>query len=322
MALTFALVFLVGACGLAIDIGRMYITRSEAQSFADSAALYAAAKLDGTSIGVAAAQAAVTNDPKGWGFGLNSFSNVTTSFASTSSGPWTATPPNPPTGYSFVQVVATAQLPMYLIGAVTNIGSSTVTALAVAGRVAVTQLPGGEFPFSPYTRAASPDNPADPYGYQIGNQYTLRWGAPGTRSSCGTDATQPNLSDAGSLRGYCCVAQSGASLRQAIVSGLTDPLTIGQVTPMSGGDNTEMIAIAQRVAEDTDQVSATYAEYRAAGSGNGERVVVVPVNSGDPNYTMIGFAGFFLLPKSSYTQLGGNDSACAEYTGAWVHGAL
>ena len=39
VALTLALVFLLSICGLAVDIGRMYITKSEAQSFVDSAAL-------------------------------------------------------------------------------------------------------------------------------------------------------------------------------------------------------------------------------------------------------------------------------------------
>jgi uncharacterized membrane protein len=35
-------VVLFGMAGLAIDLGRMYITKNEAQSYADSAALYAA----------------------------------------------------------------------------------------------------------------------------------------------------------------------------------------------------------------------------------------------------------------------------------------
>ena len=42
VALTLGMVFLLGMAGLAIDVGRMYITKSEAQSFADSAAFSAA----------------------------------------------------------------------------------------------------------------------------------------------------------------------------------------------------------------------------------------------------------------------------------------
>ena len=189
VALTLAMVFLPGAVGLAIDIGRMYIAKSEAQSFVDSAALYAAAQLDGTSNGLALAQAAVVSEPKKWGFGNNAFTGVQTSFGTSSTGPWDAVPPTPPTGYYFVQVTATANPPMYLIGTLTGVSSPSISAVAVAGRSPTTNISGGEFPFSVYTRAASPDDATDPYGMQIGNQYTLRWGAPGTRSSCGTDTT-------------------------------------------------------------------------------------------------------------------------------------
>jgi hypothetical protein len=124
-----------------------------------------------------------------------------------------------------------------------------------------------------------------------------------------------------SVRGYCCVSNSAASLRQAIVSARTDSATIGQSVSMdNGAKNTEMSAIGDRVALDTDTTSATYAAYVANGTGNGTRVVVVPVNSGSPNYVILGFAGFFLLNSSSYSGLGGNDSACAVYIGAWTQG--
>lgn len=322
VALSLALTFLLGAVGLAVDIGRMYIVKSEAQSFVDSAALYAAAQLDGTSNGVALAQSAVAREPKKWGFGINAFTGVQTSFGTSSTGPWNTTPPAPPTGYYFVQVTTAVNLPMYLMGALTGVFSPSISAAAVAGRASTTSMPGGEFPFSAYTRAGSPDNAADPYGMQIGSQYTLRWGAPGTRSTCGTDATMPNLSTNGKTRGYCCVAQSAATLRQAIVSGETDPLSIGNPTPMdNGAKDTEMTSIALRVNMDSDIASATYAAYRAAARGNGERVVVIPMNGGGPNYTTLGYAGFFLLTPGQYTSLGGNDSACAEYIGAWVQGS-
>jgi uncharacterized membrane protein len=52
IALMVSLVFLLGMVGLAVDIGRMYVTKGEAQSFVDSAALAAATKLDGTSSGL------------------------------------------------------------------------------------------------------------------------------------------------------------------------------------------------------------------------------------------------------------------------------
>jgi hypothetical protein len=305
--------------GLAVDIGRMYVTKSEAQSFVDSAAFSGALQLDGTAAGITRAQTAVGNNPKKWEFQNDAFTNVQTAFGTASTGPWVANP-NPATNYYFVQVQTTVSLPMYLIGALGST-SSTIAAGAVAGRTATTGVPGGEFPFSPYTRAASPDNASDPFGYQVGNDYTLRWGAPGNNTTCGTDATQPNLSTNGKIRGYCCVSESAATLRQAIVGGDTDPETVGQPVNMdNGAKNTEMSAIGERVAEDTDTASANYAAYLANGTGNGERVVYVAVNNGAPNYTNMGFAGFFLLNAASYSGLGGNDSACAEYIGTYVQG--
>jgi len=320
IALSLGLVFILGMAGLAVDIGRMYVTKSEAQSFVDSAAFSAALQLDGTAAGIARAQTAVANNPKKWEFQNDSFTNVQTAFATSSTGPWVANP-TPPTNYYFAQVETSVQLPMYLIGALGS-PTSTIAAGAVAGRAGTTGVPSGEFPFSPYTRAASPDNASDPFGYQVGNDYTLRWGAPGTNTNCGTDATQPNLSSNGKIRGYCCVSQSAASLRQSIVGGDTDPETVGQSVNMdNGAKNTEMAAIGMRVNEDTDTTSVDYAVYLANGTGNGERVVYVPVNSGAPNYTNLGFAGFFLLNASYYSGLGGNDSACAEYIGTYVQGA-
>jgi hypothetical protein len=313
-------VFLLGVAGLAVDIGRMYITKNEAQAYVDSASLSAAMQLDGTSAGITRAANAPSTDTGKWRFDTTTFANVVTTFGTASTGPFIATPPNPPTNYNYVQVIASVNLPMYLIRPLTG-PTATVAAAAVASRRAVTSLPGGEFPFSPYTRKASPDDALDPFGYKIGWDYTFRWGSPGTSTTCGTDATKPNLSNNGDVRGYCCVSSSGADLRQAIVGGITDPVTIGQNVPMNTGDkNTEEPAIAMRVDIDTNTTAATYANYIASGTGNGARVVVVVVNGGAPNYIAVGFAGFFLLQDSSYLGLNGNTSACAEYIGSWTQG--
>jgi Flp pilus assembly protein TadG len=319
VALSLGLVFLLGMGGLAIDIGRMYVAKSETQSFTDSASFAATLQLDGTTAGITRAQTAVTNNPKKWQFQNSAFTAVTTSFATASTGPWTTTPPNPPTGYYFAQVQATVSLPMYLMGALAG-RNSQIAASAVAGPQPTNSGNGGEFPFSPYTRSASPDNAADPFGYLAGNQYTLRWGSPGNKSTCGTDATQPNLSTNGTVRGYCCV-QGASTLRQAIVGGDTIPLSLGDSVQMdTGAVNTAPPAIAWKVALDTDTTSTTYPQYRAAQTGNGERVVMVPVNDGPPTYRNLGFAAFFLLQQSYYTGLNGNDAACGVYIGRYLQG--
>lgn len=326
IAFVFSMPFLVGVVGLAVDIGRMYITKNELQSFTDAAALSAAARLDDTAEGIDRARTAATNTPKNWNLGTSPVTSPDVQFGTAAAGPFTATPPTPPTGYNFARVVATANVPMYLMGVLTRGTAATVAAGAVAGRETIDSLPGGEFPFSPYTRKASPDDAADPYGYQIGKQYTLRWGAPGDKTDCGTDATKPNLSENGDMRGYCC-AGSASDIRDAIVSANTDPITINDDVPMMipmnpGSKQTEMTAIAMRVNLDSDTTSTTYADYYSKNLGNGARIVVVPVNGGKATgYRAIGFAGFFLREASYYESLqGGNNSACAEYIGRWVKG--
>lgn len=328
VATAFSAMFLLGALGLAVDIGRMYVAKNEAQQYVDSASLAAAQQLDGTAAGITRANSAVSGDAGKWQFDTQTFSNVSVGYGTSVSGPFAASPANP-AGYNYVQVVATVQVPMYLIRVFTG-PSSTVAAAAVSGDTPITTLPNGVFPFSPYTRkwvgvqngvVAQPDNASDPYGFQVGNDYTLRWGAPGNRTTCGTDATMNNLSQSGSVRGYCCTSESAASLRQAIVSGQTDSETVGGMIAMdNGAKNTEMSAIGDRASIDTDTTSATYADYQANRTGNGARVVVVAVNGGAPNYNNMGFGAFFLLPSSYYSGLKGNDSACAEYIGAWTEG--
>ena len=323
VATSISLIFLLGICGLAIDIGRMYVTKNEAQAYVDAASLAAARQLDGTTAGITRAQAAVSTDTDKWRFETSPFTSVSTSFSDSATGTFTTSPLDP-TNYKYARVTVSVNLPMFLIRPLSG-PSATIAATAVSGNQALTTIPSGVFPFSPYTRINSPDpdpaNPGDPYGFKIGNQYTLRWGAPGDRTSCGTDATSANLSQNGSVRGYCCVSNSAADLRQAIVGGQTDSITIGQYVPMdNGAKNAEMSAIAMRVEIDSDTTSSTYAAYRSSGTGNGARVVVVPVNGGPPNYPALGFAGFFLLNDNSYTGLKGNDSACGEYIGAWTEG--
>src|SRR5258708_15828022 len=61
-------VVLFGVLGMAVDIGRMFIGKSEVQAFSDSAALAAALDLDGTTTGITAAKAAVAANANQWNF--------------------------------------------------------------------------------------------------------------------------------------------------------------------------------------------------------------------------------------------------------------
>src|SRR5207253_2211952 len=91
-------------------------------------------------------------------------------------------------------------------------------------------------------------------------------------------------------------ANSASALRGEIVDGTqSSVLNIGDPVPMVGGaKNTEGAALDARVLEDSDSLSATYAAYMALGTGNGRRIIGVPVNSGPPDFTAIGIAMFFL----------------------------
>ncbi len=72
---------LLAVVGLAFDLGRIYITRNEAQVFTDAASMAAAAQLDGTAAGVARAKAAVEHLPARWNLGTQPFAGVTAEFS-------------------------------------------------------------------------------------------------------------------------------------------------------------------------------------------------------------------------------------------------
>jgi hypothetical protein len=68
---TLSLFLLLGVCGLAIDVGRMYMVKSETQSFTDAAALNAMVTLAGNQSGFTAAGTAASGTNKKWHFGYN-----------------------------------------------------------------------------------------------------------------------------------------------------------------------------------------------------------------------------------------------------------
>ncbi len=121
MTMAVASVVLFGCLGLAVDLGRMYIAKNEAQSFADAAALSAALKLDGTSAGVTNAQTAATSLPDYWNFSTTTFTGTTVQVATALAGPWKSagSPPSPATNYTYVKVTATASVSIYFLPVVT-----------------------------------------------------------------------------------------------------------------------------------------------------------------------------------------------------------
>ena len=82
IAMSVAMLLLLGVLGLAFDVGRIYIVRNEAQMFTDAAAMMAAAKLDGTAAGVTRAREAVAHLPMRWNLGTQPFTGVVVEFSS------------------------------------------------------------------------------------------------------------------------------------------------------------------------------------------------------------------------------------------------
>src|SRR5436190_22500179 len=81
-------VMIFGMAGLAIDVGRMYITKNEAQSYADSCALYAALQLDSTAQGITNADAAVAANTNKWNFATTSFSSTLVEYSANGVSGW------------------------------------------------------------------------------------------------------------------------------------------------------------------------------------------------------------------------------------------
>jgi uncharacterized membrane protein len=81
IAMSVALLVMLGVMGLAFDFGRIYIARNEAQVFTDAAAMSAASKLDDTGAGLDRARQAVARLPMRWNLGTKSFTGVVVEFS-------------------------------------------------------------------------------------------------------------------------------------------------------------------------------------------------------------------------------------------------
>src|SRR3954449_13609993 len=99
---TMALVIVgIFACsGLAIDLGRMFIAKNEAQAFCDASAMGAAGALDGTTAGITRARALVTSSSNRWNLGTATFTNAAVTFATAPAGPYLSNP-SPASGYTY-----------------------------------------------------------------------------------------------------------------------------------------------------------------------------------------------------------------------------
>ena len=340
LAVGVTLIAVIGITGLAVDLGRMYVVRSELQAFADAASVNGALQLDGTSDGIARANVAVSDTSSGtnplkWDFGTKTVTAFSTRFAKG----YTAQPntPDPATwntnpinaaDYRFIEVATNAPVPLTFMAAFKSLQSgaftstSNVAASSVAAQALITQYPQGLLPFSPIGHSSTPDN----FGLTPGVQFTLRYPAPQNNVEmrvCAGDVGQAYIDQLPSEDRGFWGSTSSAELRGEILNTeQTQPILIGDPVPMVGGNkNTEANALATRVMEDSDYTSTTYADYIAAGRGNGRRIIGVPINSGPPDFIAVGVGAFFLLTADVYNAVGGNDPICSEYIGPYVQGS-
>jgi hypothetical protein len=324
MSVSAAAIVLIGSVGLAVDLGRMYITKGEAQTFVDSAALAAVLELDATQEGIDRARAAVSANANRTNFGTVQITNTVVEFATSSAGPWSANPGGAP-GYGFARVQATVNLPLYFLAIAASKNSTPVVAQAIAGQVPKTTFSEGLFPFSPYAH----NNVGPDFGLQAGKMYTLRWPANprmGNNSNvCEGDRTGYMVNSVaeaagGSERGFI-ESTSADLIRQTIIDDYQSVTrTIGDLVSMTGGaKQSQLDSLQTRILQDSDTTSTRYSQYQ----GNGRRIIAAPINDGGTplgsNNRIVGIGAFLLTPTGQYGN-GGGQAWCAEYIGCWLQG--
>ena len=340
-----AAIAMFGALGVAVDIGRMFIAKSETQAFCDSGAVAAALVLDGTSNGIDNAQNAVANSKNPWNLDSAQVTSYTLDFAQSASGPW-STNPSSPAGYIYARVQATAPVNLFFIPVVVSLQVQNVNSLSVAGQIAYT----GNFPqgLGPFT-AVGP-NPSDPnFGLIVGQQYDIQWPAyNGSRAGCSTSNpdncfVKPACSGESQTAKSEVVGQWGASINgywgsnsnstidqevldvqqlQAVAAG-TD------ITMSTGNKNAEAVALDTRTNEDGNLTDNTPSDYLASSTKNLRRLIALPVVTpvvvgGTAEGYVLGYGSFLLIsngnPSNYYTAGNGNDPFCAVYAGGYTQG--
>jgi hypothetical protein len=336
---------LFGALGMAVDIGRVLIGKSEVQAFCDSAALAATLQMNGTSGGITAAQNAVTNNANSWNLDSTRVSNPTVDFATSPSGPWSSNPGSA-TGYIYARVQATVPVNLFFIPVIVSQQLQNVSARAVAGQIA---QPGIQQGLDPYSVVGP--NPSDPnFGLVVGQQYDIQWPQyNGSRGGCGpsnpaqcfvqppcsgesTTSMQEVVQNWGaSINGYWG-SNSNSTIDQEVLDEvqLQAVQTGGDIVMSTGNKNAEAVALDTRVNEDGDIPDNGVDAYQQNLLHNGRRLIALPIVTpvvvgGVAEGYVLGYGSFLLIsnshnPSDYYTSGNGNDPFCAIYAGAYQQG--
>jgi Flp pilus assembly protein TadG len=326
--MTAASIAMVGALGLAVDMGRLFIIKNETQAFCDAAALAAALELNGADTGVTNAKAAVTTmaTKDMWNFTTTQVTSPTTEFATTSTGTWTNTPPSPPTGYKYVRVKSAVSVPMYFLPVImtTKVYTQTVNSQAISGQVDVTTIGSGLSPYSGIAVNTTGPN----FGLTVGNEYSIQQGhftggggcGPSNPdkcfngSTCKDDTKIPNGGQLWAVANNWSSSSSGywgATSNSVLESYILDQAQLQAVTVgtnldpalTSGQKNSEGGWLDWRVNHDTDSTDKTWSLYNTAlgnKTANGERLLTVPVlNPTSTTVTTVVGYGLYLLETNA-----------------------
>jgi len=153
MLFAVCLVGMLGALGLAYDMGRMFITKSELQTFCDASVLAAVHQLDGTQAGIQGANTTATagplgtTKPNGYNFDTVAINTAAATYATSLNGTqatYATANASGANNYRFITLTATANVPISFLRLLPGIGASyTVTANATAGSQAISSATAG-----------------------------------------------------------------------------------------------------------------------------------------------------------------------------------
>ncbi len=325
---------MIGMLGLAFDLGRMFIVKNELQTFVDASAVAACRQMDGSQAGLQLAHNTATagplgsSTPNGWNFDVNRISNITDTYATTFGGTYDSyatASGNATNNYRFIKVAANATMPLYFLAVIPGLPTSQfLQATAIGGQNPQSSITNGRLlPFAPDAH-----NQADTqnFGLTPGVEYSLKWA--GGSTTCAGDIGFTPPGSPPSEHGFVDIGEGNgnSSVRNSIEYG-GYPNANSTPSSISTGDSLKGVpgnrgasifsALDTRASQDTDTSSLTYAQYLAAGTGNGRRIVTVAIggtwsgNGNNAHTSVLGFANFFLEPSYS----GSSGSICATYIG-------
>jgi Flp pilus assembly protein TadG len=206
MTMAVTAIAMIGAMGLAIDVGHIFIVKNETQAYVDAAAIAAALQMDGTTAGITRANTAATNLSAHWNFDSATLSSPTVEFSSASSGATWYTSGNVTStlapNMTYARVTKTVAPNIYFVPVMmaNPVYTQNVQSQAIAGQVPFstnTTIPAGLGPFMGVAACSHGNSvtqceatASSNFGLTVGNIYDLQWPQYGSkRSGCDPNGT-------------------------------------------------------------------------------------------------------------------------------------